>query len=79
MTRASSAATAPATRARLLVLAPRAEAGVDRDERRGEHAFAEQVLQEVGDPERGVERVGRVGGAEVVGEDALADQPDESG
>ena len=34
---------------------------VDGDERRRQHAFAEQILQEVRDAERGVERVGRVG------------------
>ncbi len=55
----------------------RPEAGVHRDERGGEHAFAEQVLEEVGNPERGVERVGRVGGAEVVGEDSIANQADD--
>ena len=60
VTSASSAATAPATRSRLLVLAARAQAGVDRNERGRQHAFAEQVLQEVGNAERGVERVGGV-------------------
>ena len=61
----------------LRVVPAGAKSGVDRDERGREHAFAEQVLQEVGDPERGVERVGGVGGAEVVREDPVPDQPDD--
>ena len=76
-TSASSAATAPATRRASASSPAGAQPGVDRDERGGEHAFAEQVLQEIGDPERRVERVGRVGGAEVVREDSVANQPDE--
>ena len=41
-----------------------------------QRAFAEQVLQEVRDAHAGGERVGGVGAqAEVVREDALADQP----
>ena len=41
---------------------------VHRDEGRREHALAEEVLQQVGNPERGLQRVGDVGVAEVVGE-----------
>ena len=47
---------------------------VDGDERRGEHAFAEKVLQEVRDLEAGVERARRRRVAEVVGEDAHANR-----
>ncbi len=42
------------------LLAAREERRVDRDERRGERPFAEQVLQEIGDPEAGGEGVGGV-------------------
>ena len=35
------------------------QARIDRNERRRKHALAEQVLQEIGDAERGVEGVGR--------------------
>ena len=52
----------------------REELRVDGDERRGEDALAEEVLQEVRDLERGLERAGRGGVAEVVREDALADE-----
>ena len=57
-TSASSVPTARATRdasSSALGEQPR----VDRDERRRQHALAEQVLQEVRDPQRGAERVGR--------------------
>ncbi len=47
---------------------------VDRDERRREDPLSEQVLQEVGDLQRGLERVRRLRAAEVVGEDAFADE-----
>ena len=61
----------------LAPLAARHERGVHGNERRGERAFAEQVLEKVRDAERGVERVGGVGlQAEVVREDA---QPDQAG
>ena len=60
-----------------LPLAARDERGVHRDEGRRERALAEQVLQEVRDAERGVERVRRVRlEAEVMREDL---QPDEAG
>ena len=51
------------------------EPGVDRDEGGGEHPLAEEVLQDVGDAERGGEGAGQRRGAQVVGEDPLADQP----
>ena len=60
--------------ARLLLIALSEEAGIHRDEGGREHSFAEQVLQEVGDFEGGVESVGFVLLAEVVGEDALPHQ-----
>ena len=57
-------------------LAARDERGVDGNERRRQRALAEQILEEVGNPERGVERVGRVGlQPEVVRENP---QPDEA-
>ena len=40
-----------------LVLAARPQRGMHRNERSGQRAFAEQVLQQVGDAEGGVERV----------------------
>ena len=59
----------------LLPLAARDERGIDGDERRGQRAFAEQVLQEVGDAERRVEGVGGVGlEAEVMREDLESDE-----
>ena len=76
-TSARSEATAPATRSASRRSPRASERRIHRDERRRERAFAEQVLQEVGNAERGVERVGGVGAeAEVVREDAL---PDEAG
>src|SRR5262249_20683613 len=50
------------------------EARVDRDERRRQDTLAEEVLEEVRDAERGLERAGGVGVAEVMREDALADE-----
>ena len=52
----------------------REQARVDGDERRGEHALAEEVLQEVRDLEGGLECAGGGGVAKVVREDALADE-----
>ena len=63
---------------RPLALAARDERGVDRDEGRRQRAFTEQVLQEVGDAERRVERIRGVGfEAEVVREDLKANEPRE--
>ena len=60
---------------RVAPFAARDERRVDGDERAGERAFAEQVLQEVGNLHRGVERVGGVASqTEVVREHALADE-----
>ena len=44
-----------------LAIAVRQQSGVDRDERAGERAFAEEILKNVGNAKGGVERVGRVG------------------
>src|SRR5690606_19798758 len=49
---------------------------VYRDEGGRQHSLAEQVLQEIRDPERGRERVGRVGNAEVRGEEPLPYEPE---
>ena len=61
-----------------LLVSLRAERRVDGDEGGAENAFPEQVLEEVGNLESGVVRVRRVGGAEVVTEDALPDEPRET-
>ncbi len=61
----------------LAPLAARHQRGVHGNERRGERPFTEQVLENVRDAKRGVERVGGVGlQAEVMREDA---QPHEAG
>ena len=63
----------------LLVALFGVQARVDGDERCRKDAFAEEVLQHVGDAEGRLEGVGSHGVAEVVGEDALADESDELG
>ncbi len=63
----------------LLVALFGVQARVDGDERCRKNAFAEEVLQHVGDAEGRLEGVGSHGVAEVVGEDALADESDELG
>jgi len=55
------------------------EIGIDRDKGRGEDTFAEKVLQEIGDAEGGFEDVGSVGIAEVVGENAVANESGNAG
>jgi hypothetical protein len=68
----------PRDPSRRLSIPPRDQASVLRDQRRGEDAFAEEVLEEVGDSERGGDRVGGDGALpEVVGDDALANQPED--
>ena len=58
-----------------VVLAAGAQRRVDRDERAGERPFAEQVLEQVGDAERLVEGVGRLGLlAEIFREQRDADE-----
>ena len=49
-----------------------------RDECRAHRAFGEEVTDEVGDAEGDAERIHRVAGAEVVGQDLVADQPEDS-
>ena len=48
------------------------ESGVDGDEGGGEDAFAQKVLEKVGDLEGGGERASRLGIAQVISEDARA-------
>ena len=59
----------------LLLLAPGQQVRVDGDERAREDALAQQVLEQVGDPQRGVEHAGDRPAAQVVGEDPLPDEP----
>jgi len=54
------------------------QAGVNGDERRREHPFAEQVLQHVGNPLCGTERVCRVGQTQVMPENIGADESREA-
>ena len=54
------------------------EPGIDGDERSGEDAFSEEILQNIGNAEGGAEGVGGVGIAKVVCEDAVAHQPDQA-
>lgn len=51
---------------------------VDGNERRGECALAEDVLQEVWDAKRGAECVAFAGTAEVMSKDSLPDQADDA-
>lgn len=62
---------------RFLVPALRSEAGVHRDERGRQDAFAKQVLQKIGNTEGRVERVRAVGEAEIVCQCPLAQQADQ--
>src|SRR6185437_893621 len=52
----------------------RPQSCINGNERRGEHAFAEQVLQKVRDAKGGAESVGRIGVPEIVGKDAVPQQ-----
>ena len=54
------------------------QARIHRDEGCGKHTFAEQVLQEIGDTKGGVEGIGFIELAEVMGEDALPHQSDDA-
>ena len=60
--------------ARLLLVLAGEQVRVDGNEGSGQHPFAEQVLQDVGDAERGLEHVGGVGVAEVVREHPVTDE-----
>ncbi len=61
----------------LLLFLSRDERGIDRNERCRQRAFAEQVLQKIGNAEGRHECVGRVGQAEILGEEPLADEAGE--
>ena len=54
-----------------LLVALRQQAAVNRNERRREDPLSKQVLQKVGDAERGAEGVGHIRKSEIVGEHAL--------
>ena len=60
--------------ASFVLVVTREKTGINRNEGGGEDAFAEEILKEVGDTEGGSENVGGVRVAEVMGEDAIADQ-----
>jgi hypothetical protein len=51
---------------------------VNGNKRRRKRAFAENVLQEVWNAERGAERVAFAGTAEVVRKDSLANETDDA-
>ena len=59
---------------RLFVFLACEKASVNGNKRSGQHAFSEQVLKEIRDAKGGFERVGCVGVAEVMRENALANQ-----
>ena len=50
---------------------------IDGDEGGRENAFAEEILEEVGNPEGGAEGVGSVGVSKVVREDPVTDEADQ--
>ena len=62
----------------LRVLALGLQPRVDRDERRGQHALAEQVLQQIRNAQRRAKRAGIGRDPEVVRDRTLADQPGEA-
>ena len=57
-----------------LFVAAGEQASVDGNEGGGEDTFTKKILQEIGNAEGGAKGVGRVGIAEVVSEDSIADQ-----
>src|SRR5579862_5977564 len=57
-----------------LFITTREQLGINRDERGGEYAFAEKILQEIGNAEGGFENIRSVGIAKIVREDTIADQ-----
>ena len=65
--------------ARFLLVPFGQQARIDRNEGSGEHAFAEQILQEIGNAKGRRESIGGVELAEVMREDALPHQPDDAG
>ena len=48
--------------------------GINRNERSGQHTFAKKVLQKVRNTQRGAKGIGGIGIAEIVSEDAVANQ-----
>ena len=61
-----------------LLVALGEQARVHGNEGRGKHAFAKQILQEIRDAKGGVERIGLIELAEVMGKDALPHQSDDA-
>ena len=60
---------------RFLLFVAAEETGIFGNEGRRENAFAKQILQQVGNPDGGVERVGGERAAEVEREDLVPDEP----
>ena len=63
---------------RLPCLLPRQRVGIDGDERGGKHTFTEQILEKVGKAKRGVERRRHQTGAEVVRDELLSNEAEQS-
>src|SRR6185503_949063 len=63
---------------RFLLVVTSEELCVHRNERGGQRAFAEDVLKEVGNSERGAERARSVGSAEIVCKYSLPDDADDA-
>src|SRR4029077_14646939 len=63
---------------RFLSLLPSKQLGVHRNEGGGEDSLTEKILQEVRDLEGGIGGISRIRGAEIVGEDAVPNQPEEA-
>ena len=59
---------------RLFPFLARDERGIDRNERCRQRAFAEQILEKIGNAEGRHECIGRVREAEILGEEPLADE-----
>src|SRR5579875_214214 len=57
-----------------LMTSLRTQTGIYRDERCREHAFAEEVLQKIGDAEGGAKGICRSGSTKIMRKDALPDQ-----
>lgn len=63
---------------RFLFILLREQSRVNGNERGGKDAFAEQRLQKIGNAERSFERVGGIGIAEIMRENALANEASEA-
>ena len=68
----------PGEASRVFVATLLAQPAVDRNEGGGERALAEQVLEEIGAPQREAEDVGEGSQPEGMSEDALAEETDQS-